>query len=130
MEAIPETFEASQIDPRGRYKCPLCDIQTTSDEADTGWVHCPMLNDRPICLGCCLDLQNIARSENFMAHPYRGLFDEVGLKTGKDVTELRQICLRHQEAIVRADIEKDLDEYTRQETISLLAKISARIKEG
>jgi len=130
MEAIPKKFEAGQIDPRGRYKCPLCVVQTTADDVDTGWVHCPMLNDRPICIGCCIDLQSVARVEDFATHPYRDLFDEVSLKTGKEVAELRQICLSHQEAITRANLEKELDEYTRKETIFLLTKISTRIKES
>src|SRR5436190_2018867 len=99
MEAIPETFGADQVDSKRQYRCPLCDVQTTADEVDTGWVLCPMLDSDPICLGCCLDIQNVARIEDFATHPYHDLFEDVSLKTGKEVTELRQICLIHQESI-------------------------------
>ena len=68
MEAIPETFKARNIERTGRYKCPLCEDQSTGDEVDTGWVLCPMLEGRPICLGCCLDYQNVARLEDFDAN--------------------------------------------------------------
>lgn len=129
MEAIPDTFEAKQIDSRGRYRCPLCDVQTTADEVDAGWVFCPMLEDRPICLGCCLDYQNVARLEDYDTHPYRTLFDEASAKTGKKAGELRKICLSHQENILLAKLEKKPEEQTRQQLLNLLTTVRVRIKE-
>lgn len=126
MEAIPETYKATDIDQTGRYKCPLCEDQTTGDEVDTGWVLCPMLQGKPICLGCCLDYQNVARLEDFDENPYHDLFDEAAEKTGKAAVALRRNCLAHQEEILQGRYKKEVDEGTRAEILRLLSTVRSR----
>jgi hypothetical protein len=108
MDAAPQHMSAHEADPTGRYNCPLCGAPTaTSPERDTGWVHCPMLDDDIICLGCCLDYQSVARSLNFLQHPAREDFDRLSMMTGKEVGELRRICMNHQVSVLEADLEID-----------------------
>src|SRR3712207_5871448 len=103
--AIPEYVAGHEVDRSGRYLCPLCRAQTVSDEVDTGWVYCPMLAGVAICLGCCIDYQKAARSANFGHHPSRDLFDTASRLTGRGSSTLRQICLAHQETIVRTELD-------------------------
>lgn len=100
MHAIPKFISGRQLDPTGKYRCPLCRVQSSSDQDDTGWVACPMLNGEMICVGSCIDHQAIARSEDFQHHPYRNDFDQLASKSGHAVLELRSICLRHQLEII------------------------------
>lgn len=100
MNAVPERLASDEIDPAGQYVCPLCERQSTADAVDTGWVFCPMVGGEPICLGCCIDHQGVARSASFDEHPFRALFDEVAAKTGRPAESLRQICLQHQAEII------------------------------
>jgi hypothetical protein len=130
MEAMPETYEAKKVHPTGHYKCPLCDVQTTADEVDTGWVFCPMLDGEPICLGCCLDYQNVARLEDFTTNPYNDLFDEASHKTGNPADRLRRICLDHQEEILVARIGKEHEqEDIRRGLANLLSVVRLRKEE-
>ncbi len=101
QDVIPPRLMPEEIVQLGIYDCPLCKAQNTLDEGDIGWVRCPMVDNRAICLGCCLDFQGVARSEVFDEHPYRDLFDDAAQLTDKSVDELRLICLRHQEEILR-----------------------------
>jgi hypothetical protein len=54
-----------------------------------------------IFLGSCIDLQAVARSENFWTHLYFGLFERLAAQTGVPVLELRRICLEHQKVVLR-----------------------------
>jgi hypothetical protein len=100
MNAIPKWVPGRAVDPTGRYHCPLCETQATGDEADTGWVHCPMLDGRMICLGSCIDYQKVARSEAFAHHPERILFESLATRQSRSVTVLRRTCLDHQLEVV------------------------------
>ena len=95
MDAVPPIVSGLEVDPAGRYTCPLCKVQNAGDASDTGWVACPMI-DRMICLGSCLDFQSIARSSEFENHPWRSMFEELAQTTGDKVQRLRWSCLRHQ----------------------------------
>ena len=107
MDAAPEHMTAQEADASGRYRCPLCGAPTsTTKERDSGWVFCPMLDNRIICLGCCLDYQYLARSEHFAKHPSREDFDRLAEMTGKTVSALRLICMQHQESVLVADLEQ------------------------
>lgn len=107
IDATPRPVDAEQIDPTGRYKCPLCLVQTTASKPDIGWVFCPMIDNQPICVGSCLDHQNIANSQDFDGHPFRNDFDSLSERTGREVSELRLICLRHQESVLVAELEQN-----------------------
>lgn len=100
MNAIPPVVPAREVDPTGKYRCPLCKVQSTGDEADTGWVECPMLRGKMICLGSCIEHQAVARSDDFERHFDRALFDELSSSAQRSVAELRQVCLVHQLEVI------------------------------
>src|SRR5690606_17102088 len=87
-------------DPTGKYKCPLCKVQSAGDEADTGWVECPMLRGRMICLGSSIDHQSVARSHEFEDHFDRVLFDQLSSSAQRSIPELRRACLGHQLEVI------------------------------
>jgi hypothetical protein len=103
MNAIPPVLDARQVEANEggkRYPCPLCSVQTTADAADTGWVKCPLVGHRPICLGCCLDHQKVARHQGSEPHPFTDLFDTLAGKVGRPIRDLMLECLTHQCAIL------------------------------
>lgn len=130
MDAAPRHVSARAIDPSGRYECPLCGAPTaTTEENDSGWVVCPMLNDQAICLGCCLDYQAVARSANFAEHPSREDFYRLSKKTNKDTTTLRRNCMEHQVRVLEADLERgdqpDLERGMRDLLFSLRGELKS-----
>jgi hypothetical protein len=110
MAIIPPKLTGAQVDPKGTYQCPLCRSQTSADPVDTGWVRCPMLDERAICLGCCVDYQAVARAEEFERHPFRDLFNDAARVTGRSIDEVRRRCLEHQAAILKGIPELDPDD--------------------
>lgn len=120
MAIIPSRLSGVEIDPTGRYRCPLCGSQIAGDSADTSWVRCPMLADQVICLGCCVDHQAVARADDFDSHPFRDLFVHVARVTGSTSSELRRRCLQHQASILESipDVAPD-DEDARAVAIAL-----------
>lgn len=100
MNAIPPVVPGPEVDPTGRYTCPLCKAQRAGDEADTGWVACPMVRGRMICLGSCLDFQAVARASAFESHHDRQLFRTLARETQRDDQGLRATCLRHQLEVI------------------------------
>lgn len=129
MDAAPRHISAHEVDASGRYRCPLCGAPTaTTEEGDTGWVHCPMLDDKIICLGCCLDYQSVARSDNFSRHPCREDFDRLSKMTNKDVTTLRRICMEHQVCVLQADLEQGDEPAIERGMHDLLFALRTRLK--
>jgi hypothetical protein len=63
-----------------------------------------------IFIGSCLDLQAVARSENFCRHLYFGLFERVSAQTGAPALELRRICLEHQKIVLTEMLEDPLED--------------------
>lgn len=112
MSIIPPCKRGRVVDATGRYRCPLCGVQATGDQHDTGWVRCPMIEDQWICLGCCVDHQAAARAEDFARHPFHDLFDVLSRQRGETVVQLRRKCLEHLAAILRGipDLDPDDDE--------------------
>jgi hypothetical protein len=96
MDAIPTYLSGYEVDPSGRYTCPLCRVQRAGDAEDTGWVRCPMLKGQMICLGSCIDHQKVARSDEFDSHYDRGLFETLHSNLRRPINELRSICMSHQ----------------------------------
>lgn len=110
MNAVPPVIPGLEVDPTGRYACPLCKVQRASDEVDTGWVACPMVRGQMVCLGSCLDYQAVARSSAFETHydypPFIQLEQEARqLKRG-----LRTICLRHQAELIDDQLRSQTDD--------------------
>lgn len=103
---IPPVFKADQIAGQVPYICPTCHVQSTAEEADPGWVNCPMVDNKPICLSCCIDFQKAARADDFEDHPLFDLFDDLSRTDGRLTGELRKLCLLHQEHIVEKDQEE------------------------
>ncbi len=100
MFVVPEPVGAGdKILPSG-YACPTCRHQTYPSKNDTGWVRCPLVRNRPICLGCCLDIQGAARSDEFSIHPDKRIFDKLTRSENKPIVRLRLICLDHQLQLV------------------------------
>lgn len=118
--SVPDRKRAGEIELGPDYQCPLCVVQTVADAVDTGWVRCPMLEGGFICFGCCVDLQGVARSADFEAHPYYDFFLDVANKTGKQIHDLRRKCLEHQVEILNAYL-RDLRSQT--ETNNILASL-------
>lgn len=128
MDAAPRAVTAREIDPTGRYKCPLCTAQTTGSAVDIGWVFCPMINERPICSGCCLDYQSVAVSEDFDGHPAREDFDNLSHRTGLGVERLRLVCLEHQESVLLDELGRNEYPHLESAMRELLARVRARIE--
>jgi hypothetical protein len=99
MNAVPLVVSGTDVDPIGRYSCPLCKRQKTGDAVDIGWVLCPMVRDEMICLGSCLDHQAVARSSVFHSDD-QPLFDKLAREMREDKKVLRWRCLRHQAEII------------------------------
>jgi hypothetical protein len=129
MDAAPPHISAREVDPLGRYMCPLCGAPTaTTPERDAGWVHCPMLNDQIICLGCCLDYQYVARSPNFSEHPSREDFDRLSKMANKGLSELRRICMEHQVSVLEADLDHRDHPSLEREVRQLLFALKERLR--
>jgi hypothetical protein len=92
------------------------------------WVRCPLVDDAPICLGCCFDYQSVARSEDFASHPYRGLFDDVSRRLRRSVPDLRMRCLEHQQEIVAENLPNATDESDEAGLIGLAGRIAQAIR--
>lgn len=128
MDAAPQHFSAYEVDPSGAYKCPLCRVgKGSSPESDSGWVNCPMV-DRVICLGCCLDYQYVARSNEFTEHPYYEDFVRFSEMTNKSVTELRSCCLEHQQSVLEGELESGASRELERPMRELLEVVKTRLK--
>jgi hypothetical protein len=99
MIILPKIFKASETDEIEKYSCPLCIVQKVGDKADTGWVKCPLTDNKFICLGCCIDYQKVASAEDFEEHVSYNLFEKLAVKQKKRPKELKSICLQHQKEI-------------------------------
>ena len=100
MNAVPPVVRGLEVDPTGRYLCPLCRSQRTGERPDTGWVSCPLVRGQMVCLGSCFDFQAAARSSEFETHFDRPLFEKLAQETRQGEQSLRAICLRHQLQII------------------------------
>jgi hypothetical protein len=112
METIDKpqiVFRAKELGRSGIYQCPLCKVQNTALEPDTGWILCPMINNQAICLGCCFDYQSIARSDDYEDHPFRDDLDSLAAKSNKHPNDLRKTCLSHQIEICLFELKQTKD---------------------
>lgn len=85
-----------EVKTEGHYLCPTCQAQSTASEVEIGWVSCPMIAGKDICVGCCIDFQVVASSENFETHSMFDEFLKLANKYRKSPHTLRIICLNHQ----------------------------------
>lgn len=88
-----------------------------------------MLSDAPICFGCCLDLQDLARTADFKDDPFRDLFDELAAKTGRSVHELRATCLRHQQELIADQLKRAHGTNEQDALVSLAGRVSAAARQ-
>lgn len=98
--AVPRRYTAREVGVAPDAPCALCGTRETNSEVEQEWVRCPMVRNRPIGLGCCLDHQDVARAEAFESDIYRDLFDTLSRRTGRSVSILRLQCLQHQQEII------------------------------
>lgn len=99
MNAVPERFPPSEIKNFQNYICPISGIKANGKNAPSQWVNCPLV-EQPICYGLCLDLQSIARDDEFDDHPYVEDFYNLAKKLKVHVLKLRKNCLNHQKKIL------------------------------
>ncbi|WP_107668559.1 hypothetical protein [Cyanothece sp. BG0011] len=99
MNAVPERFPTSEIKNFQNYVCPISGIKANGKNAPSQWVNCPLV-EQPICYGLCLDLQSIARDDEFDDHLYVEDFYKLAKKLNVDVLKLRKTCLNHQKKIL------------------------------
>lgn len=100
MFVVPESIPEGDKSLRVGYACPVCKHQTYPSKTDTGWVLCPLIRNRSLCLGCCIDLQGAAVAEDFQRHSDNRLFEKLSTSQNKTVVRLRLICLDHQLELV------------------------------
>lgn len=100
MFVVPDPITPIDEGSSRSYACPLCRHQTYPSKHDTGWVQCPMIRNRPLCLGCCIDLQGAAVAEGFAGHPDHPLFEKLSRSQNKTTVRLRLMCLDHQLAVI------------------------------
>lgn len=125
MNAVPERLVAGQLGLSERDACPSC---STSDADGTRrWVRCPMFDSRAICYGCCLDLQDLARSLDFEEDPFRDLFSKVGRLTGKDVRQLRATCLEHQQELIGIQLVESHESEERDALVRLASRVAGAV---
>ncbi len=105
MNASPQSVASEEVDGEQGYRCPICVVQTTNDQADTGWVRCPMIAGAYVCLGCCIDHQRVARSSDPSKHFDRELLLAMVVRTGNTLLELRRICTGHQLENIEEELE-------------------------
>lgn len=98
--AVPRRYTAQELGLERDAACTLCGTRETDPEIEQEWVRCPMVRNRPIGLGCCLDYQRVARANGFESDIYRDLFDTLSRRTARSVPILRLQCLRHQQEII------------------------------
>lgn len=113
MIVTPKEKTNKEIKTNGHYLCPTCQAQSTASKVGIGWVSCPMTSGKDICVGCCIDFQVVANSENFETHPNFADFLEVANKYHKLPSKLRIICLNHQ-----IELCKDFLEYRGSKNVS------------
>lgn len=129
MEIIPkviynETLRKELSLKLGKaYICPECKVQNSEDEADTGWVKCPIVDNNYICLGSCIDVASNARATEFDDYRYFAITD-FAQKIGENPNNVRKICLKHQMYIIENElIPEETEPYKREELEELLTFI-------
>lgn len=127
MNAVPPRVTAAQLGIDENQACPACGTQDTT--RSRRWVRCPMLGHSAICYGCCLDLQDLARAPDFDSDPFRDLFDRLASDTGREVRELRQLCLGHQQELISVQLSSSASSEEQDALIALAARVSAAARE-
>lgn len=97
INAVPKRHSSREI-PLS-YTCPVDEVTTTSD-SNTRWVECPLVANEYICYGSCLDLQDLARSEDFYTDQFISIFERLASKRKVTIRCLRIECLKHQKILL------------------------------
>jgi hypothetical protein len=121
--AVPPRHVAQELGLRPDAACPLCGTRETNPDIQREWVRCPMVQNKPIDLGCCLDHQGVARAEDFESDSYRDLFETLSRRIGRSVAVLRLQCLQHQQEII-AERLPQASSAESEELISLAGHVS------
>jgi len=124
VNAVPDRIRSSQLD--GIYICPV-DKTSSSENEQTKWVKCPMLKNKHVCYGSCLDLQNIARYKRFYDDPEIKIFEKIGKREQLSVSYLRSICLKHQRETLSEMMSKPEENHS--EVKKTLKNVIARLNE-
>ena len=124
MNAIPPSAPIPHV-ADSVYRCPVSGTPATGVDARERWVRCPLVNNRVIFIGSCLDLQAVARSKDFWNHVYVGMFEKLAAQSGTATAELRRVCLTHQVEVLQ-EMLTDPSEETQlvQELLNQVTKLS------
>jgi hypothetical protein len=128
MIVEPAVLTKHEVCSSDQHSCPLCKVENTASDYDIGWVICPMVNHKPICRGCCFDYQSIARSPEYLTHPYRDDFEGLAKMVDNEVADVRLVCLQHQEVILTEDLTQPRNLDLRSQTEQQLKEIKKMIK--
>lgn len=120
---MPKVLNSSEINEKGKYIDPLCKAQANTDAVDGGWVYCPMIHNKLIALGCCIEAQTVALSSDFHKALDFEIFGDAQLLTSLPLTKLRAACLEHQVSLIIEELSKTDDKKDKEELNQLLSEI-------
>ena len=98
---MPKRISQNQVQAKELDTFPLCFELDFSTPGTDDFVLCPMVGQKHITEGCCMDTQAAALSSDFSAHPYYDIFQKSSVALETDIDVLRKTCLRHQAAILQ-----------------------------
>lgn len=128
INAVPPRYTSGDLSLTPGAKCRLCQ-SGQSGRVTQRWVLCPMVGGQPICYGCCLDYQGLARSLDFEDNPFRDDFDSLSRKLGIPVAELRHTCLGHQQDIVLEQLGAPDPAEDRRDLLELASHIAEALED-
>ena len=107
-EVFPEIVSSTQNQDASTETFPLCGKLDFSSQATDDLVICPMVKNKLIALGCCIDTQWVTRDKDFENNM---LYEEIFAQAQQSIDVLpntmRKVCLKHQVDIIQADILED-----------------------
>ncbi len=100
MHAIPVYFSKKEFKEQKDFTNKLCHYDTLDTVPSDDWVKCPLIDNNPISLGCCIDFQSAARAKDFKNYTLRYLVEDFSKKDGNSIESVRVKCLKHQMEIL------------------------------
>lgn len=96
MHAIPVYFSRGELKKQKDFTNKLCHYDASDAAPSDDWVKCPLVDNNPISLGCCIDFQSAARAKDFENYALRYLIEEFSKKSKRSKEFVRVKCLKHQ----------------------------------
>lgn len=110
------------------YTCPNCGAENTAAVDSPGWVSCPILDGKFMCVGCCTDVSYAAMKDiDDTLRNYA--LDEIAATSGKNKSDARIVCLRHQIEMLRSRVRESSEPTTsRKSDENLLEKLQVLLE--